>query len=116
MTTPIAVCETAEFISDMRKLMSDEERHTLIDHVAYNPTAGDLVPGGGGIRKLRWRLTGRGKRGGARVIYYYHNVDFPIFMLTGYAKNVREDLTARERNEFRQLTKALIESYRETGR
>ena len=83
----------------------------MIDYLAYHPSAGDLIPGTGGVRKLRWRLEGRGKRGGARVIYFYHSSDIPLFALTAFAKNKKSDVSQRDRNEFRQLTKLLIEAY-----
>jgi hypothetical protein len=83
-----------------------------VTHLAANPTAGDLIQGTGGVRKLRWRLGGRGKRGGARVIYFYHSAETPLFALTVFAKNARADLTQRERNELRRLTKILVETYR----
>lgn len=62
--------------------MTDEERSLLVDYLAYNPAAGDLIPGAGGVRKLRWGLEGRGKRGGARVVYFYHSEAMPLFALT----------------------------------
>lgn len=71
-TVPVSVVETPEFLSATRKLMSDGERTLLVDYLAYNPTAGDLIRGTGGVRKLRWALEGRGKRGGARVVYFHH--------------------------------------------
>ena len=92
-TVPISVVETPEFLSATRKLMSDEDRALLVDYLAYNPTAGDLIPGTGGVRKLRWGLEGRGKRGGARVIYFHHDADMPLFALTAFAKNERADLS-----------------------
>lgn len=61
---PVTVVETPGFLSATSKLMDDEERALLVDYLAYNPSAGDLIPGTGGIRKLRWGLEGRGKRGG----------------------------------------------------
>jgi hypothetical protein len=60
---------------------------------------------------LRWRLEGRGKRGGARVIYFYHSAQVPLFALTAYAKNERADLSQNDRNDFRHLTKLLVETY-----
>ncbi len=60
---------------------------------------------------LRWRMAGRGKRGGARIIYFYHSAGLPLFALTAYAKNVREDLSQEDKNDFRRLTKALIADY-----
>jgi hypothetical protein len=73
--------------------------------------AGDLIPGTGGVRKLRWALEGRGKRGGARVIYYFHNGYIPVFALTAYAKNERADIAPADRNEFRRLTALLVQQY-----
>jgi hypothetical protein len=115
-SVPVAVAETPEFLSATRKLLDDTERTALIDYLAYNPTAGDLIPTTGGVRKLRWRLEGRGKRGGARVIYFYHDDGLPVFLLTAYSKNVRADLSQAERNGFRRLTTLLIESYGRTRR
>jgi hypothetical protein len=86
---PTAVVETPEFLSATRKLMTDAERAALIDYLAYHPNAGDLIPGTGGVRKLRWGLERRGKRGGARVIYFYHSVDIPLFALTAFARMKR---------------------------
>jgi hypothetical protein len=109
---PISVVETPEFSSATRKLMDDEERTLLVDYLAYNPTAGDLIPATGGVRKLRWGLDGRGKRGGARVIYFYHDPGMPLFALTAFAKNERADLSQQDRNDFRQLTALLVEAFK----
>ncbi len=109
---PISVVETPEFLSATRKLMSDEERALLVDYLAYNPTSGDLIVGTGGVRKLRWALAGRGKRGGARVIYFHHDAGMPLFALTAYAKNQRDDLSQQDRNDFRALTTLLIETFK----
>lgn len=113
---PITVVETLEFLSATRKLMSEEERAVLVDYLAHNPAAGDLIQGTGGVRKLRWGLEGRGKRGGARVIYFYHSADIPLFALTAYAKNQRADLSQKDRNDFRRLTKLLAQTYGRTKR
>lgn len=115
-TAPITVVETPEFLSATRKLLTDKERAVLIDYLAQNPAAGDLIQGTGGVRKLRWGLEGRGKRGGARVIYFYHSADLPLFALTAYAKNERADLSQKDRNDFRRLTKLLAETYGRTKR
>ena len=111
-TVPISVVETPEFLSATRKLMTDDERALLVDYLAYNPTSGDLIPGTGGVRKLRWGLEGRGKRGGARVVYFHHNAGMPLFALTAYAKNERADLSQQDRNDFRQLTALLVEGFK----
>lgn len=115
-TTPVTVVETPEFLSATRKLLDEDERAALIDHLARNPEDGDVIQGSGGVRKLRWGLEGRGKRGGARVVYFYHNSGMPLFALTAYAKNQRADLSQSDRNAFKALTKALVESYGKTKR
>ena len=111
-SVPVSVVETPEFLSATRKLMDDDERALLVDYLAHNPTAGDLVQGTGGIRKVRWALDGRGKRGGARVIYFYHDADMPLFALTAYAKNERADLSQQDKNDFRQLTTMLVDAFK----
>jgi len=108
---PASVVETPEFLAAARKLLDENEREALIEHLAYNPTNGDLVPGTGGVRKLRWALAGRGKRGGARVIYFFHSARMPLFALTAYPKNERANLSDQDRNDFRRLTKALAAAY-----
>jgi hypothetical protein len=75
----------------------------LIDH----PDEGDVIPGAGGARKLRWAAKGKGKRGGARIIYVYVVVAARIYLLRCYAKNVRTDLTADEKKELRRIAAEL---------
>jgi hypothetical protein len=115
-TVPITVVETPEFLTASSKFMSEEERALLVDYLAYNPTAGDLISGTGGVRKLRWGLEGRGKRGGARVVYFHHSAGIPLFALTAYAKNERADLSQQDRNDFRQLTTLLVETFKRRKR
>lgn len=80
--------------------------------IARNPLAGSLIPGTGGVRKVRWAASGRGKRGGARVIYYFHDEEMPLFLLTAYAKNVADDLTAQQKRRIAEAVTALVEHYR----
>lgn len=94
----------------------EADREELIGYLAHNPAAGDVVPGAGGIRMIRWRLEGRGKRGGARVIYFFHGASVPLFLLTAFAKNEREDLSQKDRNSFQRLTRLLVETYRRPKR
>lgn len=113
---PVTVVETPEFLAATRKLMGEEERALLVDYLARNPAKGDLIPGTGGVRKLRWGLEGRGKRGGARVIYFYHSLNLPLFALTAYAKNQRDDLTQDQRDDFRELAKSIADAYAKKGK
>jgi hypothetical protein len=104
---PVALVEMPEFSRRAERLMSQDELDDLKDFLARHPTAGDLIAGLGGCRKLRWRLQGRGKRGGARVIYVFFSVNFPLFLLDLYAKNEKSDLSSQDRSYLRQLLKTL---------
>jgi hypothetical protein len=110
------VIETPEFLSATHGLLSEDSRAALVDYLAYNPMAGDLIRGTGGVRKLRWGMEGGGKRGGARVIYFHHDAGMPLFALTAYAKNERADLSQRDRDDFRALTALLIRGFSEKRR
>jgi hypothetical protein len=70
-----------------------------------------VIPEIGGIRKLRWSLPSRGKRSGARVIYYYHSEHLPVFLLAAYAKNEKANLSNAERNAMKRLVPMLVEGY-----
>jgi len=91
--------------------LSDEERDDLVSFLGQNPTAGDLIPGAGGARKLRWAASGRGKSGGARAITYYHCEGCPIFLLSIYLKSERENLTRAEINAFKVVCKELAHEH-----
>jgi hypothetical protein len=74
---PMTVVETLAFLREAATELIETERIELVSFLAANPEAGDVMPETGGARKLRWRARGRGKRGGVRVIYYYHNESLP---------------------------------------
>jgi hypothetical protein len=107
----ITVVETNEFQRLAAKCMSNDERNAFILYIAQNPEAGDIMVGTGGVRKVRWGVGSRGKSGGVRVIYFYHNQYIPIFLLTVFAKNEKANLSQGERNELKRLTDILIETY-----
>ncbi|MGA7221047.1 MAG: type II toxin-antitoxin system RelE/ParE family toxin, partial [Candidatus Sulfotelmatobacter sp.] len=92
--------------------LTEEERTELVSYVAANPEAGDIMPETGGARKLRWKVRGRGKSGGARAIYYYHDQSLPLFLLNVFAKNEKANLTGAERNEMKKLLPRLLAGYR----
>lgn len=94
---PITVVETQAFARSAERIWSEEERAELVDFVAHNPQAGDVIPGTGGVRKLRWARSGSGKRGGARVVYFYYRPDCPLYLLLAYAKAQATDLSADEK-------------------
>ena len=101
------VAETPTFSRQADKLFSDDERRELIDYLAENPLAGDEIQGTGGVRKLRFGALGRGKRGGARVIYFYGGEDIPVYALLAYAKSAKTDLTPAERRTVAALAAAI---------
>jgi hypothetical protein len=87
--------ETRLFTKLVQEYLSDDEYAGLQQALVVNPEAGDIIPGSGGVRKLRWGVEGRGKRGGLRVIYYLRSRQGQIWMLTLYAKNVSEVIPAQ---------------------
>jgi hypothetical protein len=92
------IVELPEFIRRAEKLLRDNERMELIWYLAGNPKAGVVLEGTGGIRKLRWKREGSGKSGGVRVIYYFHNEQYPLFLLTLFGKSEKENISKAERN------------------
>jgi len=107
----ITVVEMPEFIRRAEHLLTDEERNQLISYLSTHPTSGSIIQGTGGIRKIRWARKGHGKRGGARIIYFFHNENIPLFLLTIFSKSDKEDLSKAERNELSKFTKTLISEY-----
>jgi RelE toxin of RelE / RelB toxin-antitoxin system len=112
MRRPVSVIELAGYRRRAAELLSVEEQDAVISLVAYEPTCGDVMPGTGGLRKVRIGRGGIGKRGGARVVYYFHASDVPIFLLAVYAKNEKADLTPAEKKEFASLLKELLGQWR----
>lgn len=109
MPALITVAETLEYIRCAEKLLSPADRMEVVEYLAANPKAGDLMQGTGGVRKLRWARGGRGKSGGVRVIYYFHSDAMPLYLLTMFAKNERSSLSKAERNGLAGLIRMFKE-------
>ena len=92
-STVLTVAETAIFVRYAAEVWSDAEREAFISWIAANPSAGDVIPGSGGCRKVRWMRQGQGKRGGARVIYFVESSQ-TIWLLIVYAKAKFDSLPA----------------------
>ena len=88
----VTFVETQLFTSLVQRCLSDDQYAALQQALADSPDAGDVIRGSGGVRKLRWGVSGRGKRGGIRVIYYLRSRQGEIWMLTLYAKNEAESI------------------------
>lgn len=109
----LTIAEVPEYIRRVEKLLSETERREIVDYLAANPKAGDIMEGTGGVRKLRWGRQGRGKSGGVRVVYYFHSDLMPLYLLTVFAKNERANLTKAERNELAGLVDMLVAAWLE---
>src|SRR5258706_16195154 len=112
----IPVVETEEFLADVKDVLSEDERDALILYVARYPDSGDLIPETGGLRKLRWAAKGRGKRGGSRVIYYFHNLDVPLFLMAIFAKNIQSDFSPRQRKALAKQLQSLKADWKKKGK
>ena len=99
------IIETPLFTKLIQELVPDENYRLLQQTLILRPETGDLIQGGGGLRKIRWKVPGRGKRGGLRVIYYWDVSAERIYMLLAYLKNQQEDLTPAQLKQLRQLIK-----------
>ena len=95
--------ETPIFTKQVKELMPDDSYRQLQNVLLLRPEAGDLIPGGGGLRKIRWRAPGSGKQGGLRVIYYWDTPDESIFMLALYKKSQKDNLTPGQLKIIRSL-------------
>ena len=92
----MVIIETAIFTKIITSLLSDDEYLELQNEIIKTPTIGKIISGSGGIRKVRCKIKGRGKRGGARVLYYWANNENQIFMLFAYPKNEMENITKEQ--------------------
>jgi len=114
--TLLTVVETPSFLRDAKKLLYDEEREALVIFLSSTPNAGDLIKGTGGIRKIRWAREDSGKSGAYRVIYFFHSMEIPLFILNVFAKNEKANISQAERNELKKLTGLLVKQYNTKGR
>lgn len=107
------VAETPALLRQAAKLFDEDQKRELIDLLAANLEAGDEIPGTGDVRKVRFAASGRGKRGGARVIYYYLEETIPIYALLVYAKNVKTDMSPDEERVCATLVAELKKAWKE---
>ncbi|MCW5589579.1 MAG: type II toxin-antitoxin system RelE/ParE family toxin [Legionellales bacterium] len=105
---------TPAFDKLAQKSITHDAREKLFDFLLANPKAGDLIPGTGGVRKLRWKTgcSGKGKRGGSRILYLYER-EIIIILITLYLKGDQENISAAEKNKLKKLIPQLVEKYLE---
>lgn len=103
----IAIVELPPFSKKAAKILEKEEIEALRAYLLQYPDKGDVIPGTGGIRKLRWAASGRGKRGGARVIYFYHVVGTTIYLMACYTKNEQDDLSPQVKKQLKAVVEQI---------
>lgn len=99
--------ELTPFADFRRAHWADEDLAAFQSFLLVTPNAGDLIPGGGGLRKVRWAARGRGKRGGSRIIYFWKVSRNQIYLVYGYEKSERDDLTQSQVKVLADLTRDL---------
>jgi hypothetical protein len=109
---PTAVVETPQFVRQAADVWNDGERTDFIDYIARHPEAGDIIPETFGVRKVRWGRAGSGKRGGVRVIYYYHDTGNPLYLLMVYAKAMQENLAPEAKRALAEFSARLKRTLR----
>jgi hypothetical protein len=108
-----AVIETHSYLADCRQAgLSDDEMSSIIATISTDPAAGDLIPGSGGARKLRFAGRGKGKSGGYRTVSFFAGKDVPVLLLALISKGERADLSQAERNELRKELAGYAQDYR----
>jgi len=99
----MVIVETTIFTRQVQSLLDDEDYRRLQTILVVRPDAGDLIPGSGGLRKMRWGVQDRGKRSGVRIIYYWAVRQDRILMLLIYAKSEQDDLSAAQLKVLRRM-------------
>jgi mRNA-degrading endonuclease RelE of RelBE toxin-antitoxin system len=99
--------ETSVFTKEIQRLIPDDEYKNFQQDLMLRPTAGSLIKGSGGLRKIRWKVPREGKRGGVRIIYYWDPPD-TIYMLLPYKKSEQDDLTFAQLKTLRKLVKECL--------
>jgi hypothetical protein len=109
----VCVVETDAYLSKAEKIMSAQERETVVSMISARPTIGYVIPGTGGLRKVRIPLQGRGKRGGGgRVIYWYYNAGYPAILMWAFAKNEASDLSAAQKKSLVAASEMFTSQFR----
>jgi hypothetical protein len=111
MTWPlVSVAETASYLAWAAGVLTEDERFEIVDLLASDPTCGVVLRDTGGVRKVRFARAGGGKSGGVRIVYYFYNENMPVYILAGFAKNEKANLSAAECAALRKLVERILEA------
>ena len=106
------VVETPSYLADAERLFSPDERAAIVDRLAADPGCGVVIPGSGGIRKVRFGFGVRGKSGGARIVYLYSGETLPCVCSDGFCQKRESNLSPAERNALARMVTDMVENYR----
>ena len=109
---PQVIVETPAYLRAVEEFWDIDTQTEFKNFIGVNFLQGDIIPDTGGLRKIRWKGSGKGKRGGTRVIYYFCDENHPIYLLFAYSKNAQTDLTEHEKKLLQQLVLQLKNSFR----
>tara|TARA_R110000764_G_scaffold84450_3_gene165136 strand:- start:33 stop:350 length:318 start_codon:yes stop_codon:yes gene_type:complete len=99
----MVIVETPIFTKLISQIMSDDEYKELQEALVIKPDLGVVIKNSGGLRKVRWSVDGRGKRGGVRIIYYWMTENEQLYMMYIFSKNTQENLTDAQTKALRQI-------------
>lgn len=106
----VDVIEVPYFKKKVAKLLSEKEHELLIEYVSRHPTKGDVIPGTSGVRKLRFAAKNKGKRGGARIIYFYFIQQYEVYLLDVYVKNEQSDISPKDKKLFKEIIASITDN------
>jgi len=104
----ITIAETEPFQKKVARLLTEDEKTELIAYLSVQPHAGALIQGTGGVRKLRWARNDKGKSGGVRIIYFFHDDQMPLYLLALFGKNEKANISMEEKHILSKLVKELV--------
>ena len=107
----ITIAEVKGFTQAADEVFTIEERDTLVEFLALYPLAGEVIPDTNGVRRIKWSATNQGGRGGANVVYFFRDLNTPVYLLALYRKGENMKLSNWEKREIRRLVKDIIDTY-----